>query len=159
MNIKQPPSDPRDPGFESASQRARLGVVQETALEVRAVEALVEDERCGAIVTFHGVVRNHDEGRGVLNLVYEGHPDAGSKMAECVDLICTKFPDVVVAAVHRVGALEIGDAALIASVAAPHRARAFEACAELVDLIKAEVPIWKHQFFADGSEEWVGALG
>ena len=62
-----------------------------------------------------------------------------------------------VAASHRVGVLHIGEAALVAAVAADHRQAAFATCAQLVDTIKARLPVWKHQFFDDGSEEWVGS--
>jgi molybdopterin synthase catalytic subunit len=62
-----------------------------------------------------------------------------------------------IAVSHRVGALEIGDAALVAAVAADHRGEAFETCAQLVEQVKARLPVWKHQFFADGTDEWVGS--
>ncbi|MCT1955899.1 molybdenum cofactor biosynthesis protein MoaE [Dermabacter hominis] len=119
----------------------------------------VEDRRCGALVTFDGLVRDHDEGRGVVRLAYEAHPSASEVMADVVRTIAERYPDVLVAASHRHGALEVGDSALVAAVAAPHRARAFEACADLVDEVKARVPIWKDQYFSDGTHEWVAAIG
>lgn len=159
MNLEPKlPADERDPSFEPGVERIRLAEVRLDSINSQEVEKLVEDERCGAIVTFNGVVRNHDEGRSVLRLDYEAHPEAEAAMKACVLEITASYPDVVVAAVHRVGALAIGDSALVAAVAAPHRRRAFEACGDLVDLIKEKVPIWKNQFFTDGSEEWVAAL-
>ncbi|MCT1866823.1 molybdenum cofactor biosynthesis protein MoaE [Dermabacter sp. p3-SID358] len=121
--------------------------------------AHVTDRRCGALVTFDGLVRDHDEGRGVERLSYTAHPSAGDVMADVVRTIAERYPDVFVAASHRYGDLAVGDSALVAAVAAPHRKRAFEACGDLVDEVKARVPIWKDQYFSDGSHEWVGAIG
>ena len=73
------------------------------------------------------------------------------------EVIAEKFPVLGIAAVHRVGDLEIGDLAVVVAVSCPHRAEAFDACRALIDLLKASVPIWKHQRFADGDSEWVGS--
>jgi len=124
-------------------------------LDVAAHEAAVADPRGGAVVSFAGVVRDHDHGRTVVSLEYEGHPTAESVLSEVVAEIA-KDPDVYAIAVsHRVGPLEIGDVALAAAVSTAHRAEAFAACARLVDEVKARLPIWKRQVFADGTEEWV----
>jgi molybdopterin synthase catalytic subunit len=109
----------------------------------------------GAVVGFQGVVRDHDDGRGVTLLEYQAHPDAERFLHECCAAVAERT-GLAVAAVHRVGPLAVGDLALLAVVAAPHRAEAFAACAELVERIKAEVPIWKRQHFAEGISEWVG---
>ena len=124
--------------------------------------AAVESDDCGAVVSFSGVVRNHDGGRDVTRLSYSGHPTAERVMAEVVDGVLGDFGGrdgavLRIWAAHRVGPLEVGDAALVCAVAAPHRQLAFAACAELVDRIKDQVPIWKEQFFTDGTVEWVGA--
>lgn len=113
----------------------------------------------GAMVTFSGVVRDHDGGRGVERLEYSGHPSAPQVLAEVAGEIAERYPDTLIAVAHRVGRLEIGDSALVCAVAAPHRKQAFVACDELVDTVKQRVPIWKHQLFEDGESEWVGALG
>ncbi|AZZ51370.1 MULTISPECIES: molybdenum cofactor biosynthesis protein MoaE [Rathayibacter] len=122
-------------------------------------EHAVESPTHGAVVTFAGIVRDHDEGRGVLRLSYEAHPEAPAALLASARRIAERFPEVRVAAVHRVGDLVVGDLALACAVASAHRAAAFEACAALVDDIKATVPIWKEQSFVDGSSEWVASLG
>jgi molybdopterin synthase catalytic subunit len=119
------------------------------------VEAFVRASENGAVVSFSGVVRDHDGGRSVSALEYQAHPEAERFLADCCREVAAST-GLRVAAVHRVGALEIGDTALVAAVAAPHRREAFEACAELVELIKRRVPIWKRQRFGDGVSEWVG---
>ncbi|SMH36521.1 molybdopterin synthase subunit MoaE [Rathayibacter oskolensis] len=135
---------------------ARLSVEPITVDEC---EHAVDSPAHGAVVTFAGVVRDHDEGRGVVRLNYEAHPDAPAALLASARRITERFPEVRVAAVHRVGDLVVGDLALACAVASPHRAAAFEACAALVDDIKATVPIWKEQSFVDGSSEWVASLG
>lgn len=124
-------------------------------LDVAAHEAAVADPRGGAVVSFAGVVRDHDGGRGVTLLEYEGHPSAEAVLREVAAEIA-KEPEVYAVAVsHRIGKLDIGDVALAAAVSTAHRAAAFAACARLVDEVKARLPIWKRQVFDDGTEEWV----
>ncbi len=119
---------------------------------------LVSHESAGAIVGFDGMVRDHDGGRGVLRLEYSAHPTAAQVLAEVVSEVAERSTGVrAVAASHRVGVLQIGEAALVVAVAADRRQAAFETCAELVDTIKARLPVWKHQFFDDGTDEWVGS--
>jgi molybdopterin synthase catalytic subunit len=121
-------------------------------------EALVGHDSAGAVVGFVGVVRDHDGGRGVLRLEYSAHPSAGQVLADVVSDVAARSSGVrAVAASHRIGILQIGEAALVAAVAADHRRAAFETCARLVDAIKEQLPVWKHQFFADGTDEWVGS--
>ena len=103
------------------------------------------------------MVRDHDEGRAVSRLEYTGHPGAQAVLAEVAADIASRHPGIRIAVSHRVGPLEIGDLALVASVSAPHRAEAFAACAVLIEEVKSRLPIWKHQQFADGTDEWVGA--
>jgi molybdopterin synthase catalytic subunit len=129
--------------------------VTDQPLDLAAHEAAVADPRAGAVVSFQGVVRDHDRGRAVVSLDYEGHPTA---LAVLVDVAAdvARDPEVVAVAVsHRVGALKVGDVALVAAVSTAHRDAAFAACARLVDEAKARLPIWKHQVFDDGSDEWV----
>jgi molybdopterin synthase catalytic subunit len=100
-------------------------------------------------------VRGHDGGRSVTELEYVGHPTAPDLIAEIAAEFAAR-PDVQAVAVsHRVGLLAIGDVALACAVSAAHRGQAFAACAELVDEVKARLPIWKRQVFTDGEEEWV----
>jgi molybdopterin synthase catalytic subunit len=119
---------------------------------------LVSHQAAGAVVGFVGMIRDHDGGRRVLELEYSAHPTAAEVLAEVVAEVAARSPGTrAVAASHRVGVLQIGEAALVAAVAADHRQAAFATCAELVDAIKARLPVWKRQIFADGTDEWVGS--
>lgn len=121
-------------------------------------EELVGHQSAGAVVGFVGMIRDHDTGRRVVRLEYSAHPSATQVMADVVADVAAHSSGVrAVAASHRIGVLHIGEAALVAAVAADHRQAAFATCAQLVDTIKARLPVWKHQFFADGTEEWVGS--
>ena len=121
-------------------------------------EDLVGHQSAGAIVGFVGMIRDHDDGRGVSRLEYSAHPSAEQVFADVVAEVANEAIGVrAIAASHRVGVLKIGDAALVAAVAADHRQAAFATCVQLVDTIKARLPVWKHQFFDDGTEEWVGS--
>jgi molybdopterin synthase catalytic subunit len=140
----------------AGGQRLQADVV-DRPITVAELEALVATSADGAVVTFSGVVRDHDGGKGVDALGYESHPTAGEVIRRVADAIVAEHPGVRVAVLHRVGDLVVGDVALACVVAAAHRGQAFAACAALVDRVKDEVPIWKHQRFADGSDEWVAA--
>jgi molybdopterin synthase catalytic subunit len=132
-------------------------VLTTSPLDVAEHEAAVAHPAAGAVVSFAGVVRDHDGGRSVARLSYEGHPSAEAVLAEVAAEIA-KDPSVYALAVsHRIGDLAIGDVALAAAVATAHRAQAFALCARLVDEVKARLPVWKHQIFADGTDEWVNA--
>jgi molybdopterin synthase catalytic subunit len=121
-------------------------------------EDLVGHQAAGAVVGFVGVIRDHDHGRGVLRLEYAAHPSAEQVMAEVLTEVAGQSSGVrALAASHRIGTLQIGEAALVAAVAADHRQEAFATCALLVDTIKERLPVWKHQFFADDTDEWVGS--
>jgi molybdenum cofactor synthesis domain-containing protein len=130
--------------------------ISESPITVDEHAALVADDAAGAVVTFAGVVRDHDGGKGVLDLDYEGHPSAKAVIEEVAAEVAARHRGVRALAVsHRIGALSIGDVALACAVAAEHRQEAFAACADLVDEVKARLPIWKHQSFSDGTDEWV----
>lgn len=132
-----------------------LAVVSPDPIHAAACEDFVASAQHGAVVTFRGVVRNHDRGSAVQGLDYQAHPDAVRFLEEC----CRSVSDetgLPIAAAHRTGHLVVGDTALVAAVAAPHRAEAFAACERVVELIKAQVPIWKRQHLDDGVTEWVG---
>ncbi|MFQ6483450.1 molybdenum cofactor biosynthesis protein MoaE [Brachybacterium epidermidis] len=150
---------PEDPPMGPAPDRVRHAQVTEQPVSVTALARAVADPRCGAVVTFDGVVRDHDGGKGVDRLEYSGHPGAAEVIIEVAREIAERYPDTVIALAHRVGPLAIGETALGCAVAAPHRKQAFAACDDLVDTVKQRLPIWKHQHFADGTDEWVGALG
>jgi molybdopterin synthase catalytic subunit len=124
-------------------------------LSVERHRAAVDRAESGACSIFAGVVRDHDGGRSVLELEYVAHPTAPAILAEVAGEI-GELPGVrAVAVSHRVGRLRIGDLALVAAVSSPHRAEAFAAVEELVERVKARLPVWKLQIFADGEQEWV----
>ena len=132
-----------------------LALISDAPLDPAVVESFVLDSTHGALVTFRGVVRNHDHGEAVTALDYSAHPDAQRFLEECCREVAAAS-GLRVAAAHRVGSLTIGDVALVAAVAAPHRAAAFGASETLVELIKKRVPIWKRQHLESGVTEWVG---
>lgn len=133
--------------------------LSESPIDVASHEALVDHSAAGAVVSFAGVVRNHDGGRGVTRLEYSAHPSAAAVLAEVAADVAAAASEGVraIAVSHRIGVLNIGDAALVAAVSADHRAAAFRTCALLVDTVKERLPVWKHQFFTDGTDEWVGS--
>jgi molybdopterin synthase catalytic subunit len=130
--------------------------IRTEAISVQEVLASVDDPAAGGVVSFTGLVRSHDSGRDVTSLEYSAHPSALTQMRAVVAAVAAELPVVRVAALHRVGHLQIGDLAVVVAASAAHRDQAFEAARRLIDDIKASVPIWKHQWFADGTEEWVG---
>lgn len=132
-------------------------VVTDRPIVLAEHEDLVSRPAAGAVVGFVGMIRDHDHGRQVLRLEYSAHPSAPDVIAEVVAEVAARSAGVrAVAASHRIGVLEIGEAALVVAVAADHRQAAFSSCTELVDAIKARLPVWKRQFFADGTDEYVG---
>jgi molybdopterin synthase catalytic subunit len=132
-----------------------LARVVDEPLSVAEHEDAVADKRAGAVVSFAGVVRDHDSGRSVTELEYVGHPSAQDVLAQVAAEFAARPEVHAVAVSHRVGLLGIGDVALACAVSTSHRAAAFAACAELVDEVKQRLPIWKRQVFSDGEEEWV----
>lgn len=124
-------------------------------LDVQAHEGAVRSAVAGAVVSFAGVVREHDHGHPVTELEYVAHPTAGMVLADVAARVATEPGVLGLAVSHRVGTLSVGDVALVAAVASEHRAAAFAACARLVDEVKAQLPVWKRQVFADGGDEWV----
>ncbi|RKO23133.1 molybdenum cofactor biosynthesis protein MoaE [Pseudarthrobacter phenanthrenivorans] len=161
-------------GTETAFEVVNAVLSAEPISVDRAIAA-VEGDTAGAVVSFSGVVRNHDGGKPVERLSYSAHPTAHQVMADVVAQLVAEHnaaadgraagedPEnaqaqpVRIWAAHRIGMLEIGDPALVCAVSAAHRGQAFAVCSELVDRIKEQVPIWKEQFFTDGTVEWVGA--
>ncbi|MEV5649697.1 molybdenum cofactor biosynthesis protein MoaE [Nocardia sp. NPDC052254] len=140
------------------SEYTPLTRISDQPLDPDEVEEAVTGPQHGAVVVFTGKVRDHDAGQAVSALEYSAHPEAGKFLARvCAEM--TAESGLPVAAVHRIGSLTVGDPAIAVAVAAPHRREAFTICAELVDRIKHEVPIWKRQLFADGMSEWVNACG
>lgn len=154
---------PEQPEAASASAVPASAVlfarVDDSPITVDECTDAVADATAGAVVSFAGVVRNHDEDRGVTWLRYSAHPSAQAELAAVARDVALAHPGCRIAAAHRVGDLGINDVALACAVASAHRGEAFAACAALVDEIKTRVPIWKEQGFTDGTTEWVAALG
>jgi molybdopterin synthase catalytic subunit len=135
--------------------KVRIAEVSDLPLDVGAHSAATRDAAAGADVSFCGVVRDHDEGRTVVELEYTSHPSAEAILHQVAEEIAADPAVLAVAVSHRIGVLRIGDVALVASVTAAHRKQAFDSCQRLVDEVKARLPIWKRQVFADGTDEWV----
>jgi molybdopterin synthase catalytic subunit len=138
--------------------QVRLAAIRDTALSVDEVRNAIADPAAGGEVLFVGTVRDNDAARGVTGLTYSAHPSAEQELRRVAAEIAAKYPEAIaVAAVHRTGDLAVGDLAVVVGVACAHRAEAFHACHALIDELKAVVPVWKHQRFADGTDEWVGS--
>jgi len=135
----------------------RLIDIRDTPLSLDELYAAVTDERAGGIALFVGTVRNVDEGKDVDALGYSAHPTAITRLQTVAERIATECDIVALAAVHRIGDLAIGDIAVVVAVSAAHRAQAFEACRRLIDELKTDVPVWKHQTFTGGDAVWVGS--
>ncbi|WP_426244953.1 molybdenum cofactor biosynthesis protein MoaE [Nocardioides sp. LHG3406-4] len=134
----------------------RLVDLRETPLDVSEVLAALDDAESGGLTLFVGRVRDHDHGKGVNGLDYSAHPTALDRLRAVAERVAEEYDVHGVAAVHRIGSLAVGDIAVIVATTAAHRGEAFAASRALIDTLKAEVPVWKHQRFDDGSDEWVG---
>ena len=130
-------------------------VVTDAPVHIQELSKLVANPHSGAIVTFCGDVRDHDGGKEVESLLYEIHPSAPEQIKVITQSVIGRFEIAKVAVAHRYGQIPIGETAFAVAVSAAHRQAAFDACAAIVDEVKAKLPIWKHQKFTDGSDEWV----
>jgi molybdopterin synthase catalytic subunit len=135
----------------------RLVDLRDTPLDVAEVVAALDDDASGGLTLFVGRVRNRDGGRDVDGLDYSAHPSALERMREICAQVAEEYDVHGVAAVHRTGTLAIGDIAVVVATTSAHRSEAFSASKALIDTLKAEAPIWKHQRFGDGTDEWVGS--
>lgn len=154
--VKGPVKDP-------AYVAAQTGTVIHTAVSTGRLEdhlAAAKDatatDAMGAVVTFEGTVRDHDNGEGVTQLIYTHHPTADAVLARIAEETVAEYPEIRLWAEHRSGELGIGELAFLVVVASSHRGPAFEAVAEFASRVKSEVPIWKEQEHTDGSTHWVG---
>lgn len=134
----------------------RLLALRDTPIDVAEVLAAVDDPGAGGVVSFTGLVRDHDGGRGVTELEYVAHPDAVDALRRVAEKVAADLPVQALAAVHRTGLLAVGDVAVVVAASAAHRGQAFEAARRLIDDLKEQVPVWKRQVFVDGEQEWVG---
>lgn len=134
-----------------------LAEVRDEPLSVAEVLAAVAHPAAGGQAIFVGTVRDHDNDKSVVALDYSAHPTAADVIRTVAAAVAAEDDVLAVAVVHRVGSLVVGDLAIVAAVSTAHRAQAFDSCRRLVDSVKHELPVWKHQVFADGSTEWVGS--
>ena len=139
----------------AAAAPGQRAVITSAAIDLPRLVAAVAHDGAGAVITFEGRVRNSDHGRQVVSLAYEAHPDAQQVLEVIVERAGQRPKVLGAAAAHRTGDLRIGDLAFAAVVATPHRQHGFAGLAWLVDEVKAELPVWKRQVFADGTQEWV----
>lgn len=130
-------------------------VVTDAPVHIQELSKLVANPHSGAVVTFCGDVRDHDGGKEVASLLYEIHPSAPEQIKVITQSVIGRFEIEKVAVAHRFGQIPIGETAFAVAVSAAHRKAAFDACAAIVDEVKAKLPIWKYQKFTDGSDEWV----
>ncbi len=137
------------------ARRVVHALVTTDPVDVTALEALVADASAGAVVSFGGIVRDHDGGRAVTMIEYVGHPSAQDVLARVAADVAARTDVEALAVAHRLGPLQVGDAALVVAVSAAHRQEAFAAAALLVDEVKEHLPVWKRQEFPDGTDEWV----
>lgn len=141
------------------TEPVRLVDVRDAPLSVDEVLRAVADPHAGGIDLFIGTVRDHTPehpGEQVTELEYDAHPTARDQLIEVARKVAAEYPGCALAAVHRVGRLEVGDLAVVVAASAAHRAEAFLACRALIDTLKEQVPIWKREAFRDGSHTWVG---
>lgn len=130
--------------------------VIETPLVVAEATLAVSAPEVGGVDLFLGVVRNHSSGRAVTRLEYHAYVSMAEKeMSRIAQEIADEIPGVRLAALHRIGALQVGDLAVVCAAGATHRGEAFRACRALIDRIKLRVPIWKREHGPDGPY-WVG---
>lgn len=137
------------------ARQVMVAELTESPLDVESHAAAVAGAASGAVVTFAGVVRDHDEGRSVTSIEYVAHPTAAAVLARVAREVAADSDVDAIAVSHRVGQLAIGQAALVVAVAGAHRAEAFITAMAVVDEVKRQLPVWKRQIFADGSDEWV----
>lgn len=142
----------------------RIAVLSEERLDVDAHLAAVEDPALGAVTSFIGRVRDNDPDADtpVVGLEYSAHPDAEATLRRIAEQAAAEEGGTgrrVVAVSHRIGRLEVGDAAVVIAVASEHRAEAFEVCRAVIEDIKRELPVWKRQLESDGTTAWKGIGG
>ena len=130
--------------------------ISTTTIDISPLRERLLSARAGAFASFEGWVRDHNDGRSVNGLRYESYVElAEAEGQRIVDEARTRFGVLDACAVHRSGELAIGDLAVWVGVSAEHRAAAFDACRWIIDEVKARVPIWKHERYAEGDAQWL----
>ena len=146
------PDQPSRP-LPAPTARVVRAEVTESPISVTELADAVQDAAAGAVVTFEGVVRNHDAERAVTGIGYSCHPTAGQIVEQIAQDVAQQGRVRALGVVHRVGDLSVGEAALAVAVSSDHRAEAFAVC-QIVEEVKERLPVWKRQTFTDGSSQW-----
>ena len=136
--------------------KVRLAGITDAPLRVERLIAAVSGPAVGGIGLFLGVVRNHDTGQDVASLDYSEHPSAATILRDCAERVAAEHDVSAIAVEHRTGHLEVGELAVVVAASAVHRHAALAATTQLINELKARVPIWKEQHFSSGESEWVG---
>ena len=130
--------------------------LSESPIDAVALQARLRDAHAGACASFEGWVRDHNDGRAVLGLRYEAYAELAGREGEAILAEAVqRFGIVEATCVHRIGDLAIGEMAVWVGASAAHRGPAFEACRWIIDEVKARVPIWKHERYAEGDAGWL----
>ena len=130
------------------------------AIDDQRLKDFLQDEQCGALATFEGWVRNHNNDSRVTSLTYYGYEKLAINQGKKIIEEAKRLFDIENAvAIHRIGALEIGDMAVWVGVSSKHRYPAFDACKWILDTIKADIPVWKQEFYQDEPSEWLSNNG
>jgi molybdopterin synthase catalytic subunit len=146
-----------DTAASSPAGRLRLLDIRDAPLSLDEVFEAVRDPAAGGVALFVGTVRAVDHEQAVERLSYSSHPSALDRLTDVATRIADECDIVGLAAVHRVGDLVVGDLAVVVAASAAHRAEAFEAGRRLIDELKSEVPVWKHQTYTTGDGTWIHA--
>ena len=124
----------------------------DTVIDVDQVSGAVRRAEAGAVITFEGVTRNHHDGKGVVHLEYEAYSGMAEAEMKAIGVRTeSKWPGARLAMVHRIGVVGVGEASVVIAVSAPHRDEAYAASRFAIDALKAKVPVWKKEVYADGS--------
>lgn len=130
------------------------------AIDDQRLKDFLQDEQCGALATFEGWVRNHNNDSRVTSLTYYGYEKLAINQGKRIVEEAKRLFDIENAvAIHRIGALEIGDMAVWVGVSSKHRYPAFDACKWILDTIKADIPVWKQEFYQDEPSKWLSNNG
>ena len=139
----------------SYNERVRVTAITAAPLDLATLVRAVDAPGMGAVATFLGLVRDHNQGRQVTHLVYESYEALAERaLQRIIDEARAEWPATVLAIHHRTGMLLIGEASVAIAAASPHRADAFAACRYAIERIKQIAPIWKHEYFA-GGDVWI----
>ena len=130
------------------------------AIDEQHLKDFLQDEQCGALATFEGWVRNHNNDSKVTRLTYYGYEKLAINQGKLIIEEAKRLFDIENAvAIHRIGALEIGDMAVWIGVSSKHRYPAFDACRWILDTIKADIPVWKQEYYQDEPSKWLSNNG